>query len=152
MAIKGFNKIAVPKGSGEKRTRILTDAVKEKKLAKKLEQLDDGRVCISLEDQKYKTFDRYPDLFVEKALQALKYGGTPGEIRAASKDTLDLFDRKEYKIKALKEAIYGAAKSMGLGGQLSEVAEIFGLEEVGTRVVDSGKPDMESSDSEQAAQ
>jgi len=162
MAIKGLNKIAF-KGvdkSGGKRTRILTDETRARKLAGVLEQLEAGKVCVDSELQKYKTFDRYPDTFVERCFQALKYGGTPGEIREAGRKTFELYETKGImrNLREAKAQIYAEAKVPGPKGKgltdMNAVSQVFELEGPFVKVVNSDLADLEGSeeDSEAAAQ
>lgn len=140
--MKGFNKAVIISKDKVKRTRVLTEETKMRKVQGVLDQIEDGRVLISTESQKYKSFLAYPDQLVDRCLQALKYGASVEEIRIAGEKTFSALKGK-LALSRQKSAIYEFAKSKGLEDRLTEVAELFELEEPGTIVVAS-EPENET--------
>ena len=131
MAIKGFNSLV--RLEKVKRTRVLSDEVKNKSAARVLGQIREGKVMVS--EGKYRSFMASPDLLVERVFQAIKFGATAGEIQEACKDLLPEI-RKSFDFTKAKVQIYEHASKCGVK-DLSVVGQVLGLEDPGTRVVKS---------------
>lgn len=149
--IKGFNKM-VRTEKAPKRTRVLKEETKVRKLQEVLDQLEDGRVCTSIESQTWKTFDSSTDLFVERVLQAIKYGGSKEEIHMYGAKTFDLLKRKGIDLTLGKAMIYQFAKDKkGMGQMLNEIANVLDLEGPDVRVVASDDEEDTEEDASQVA-